>query len=527
MKIEAYAKYFNPQVTASNLSGFAAALTGAFGVTAASTGEALKTFTALNNVGGIVAGGGGNNNQSGFPKLFVNILLFDRNYNLVDAAWQQIDGGEQPVGNGTKLPHDYMSAEMTAKEAGFAYLYFSNENASLIEFYIDDVTMSYTPGNVIQYNEFYNHGLQTANSWTRDNTTGNNYLANGGTEFNATSSLYDLDYRNYDPVLGRMNQVDPLASKFASHTPYNYAFNDPVFFNDPSGAAPLPGEPDFVGWRRPETYGVYFAGNMNLNNGGGTMGGFTSLYDMIWAGGFGNIGGIALGNQSMYDYYSMGNDQYVEKYSEKVYQSGSSHALSETSLWSPWGGDEIRPGKYSGAWTSFNMGLLASIVFHNYQIRTSTSNYGCPTCLDPSTVGKNAGLTYPGPNNPMTYPDENGKRRPDYTTVPKYLSEYPAIGHDRRYDNLKISGFWGLVSDTRAIGADWQFVKEEYELALTAYYDPVTRMQGAFFGTILGGLALGKTVVEIMKGPQGGIETIMWYNYSNSGVTNIPTKTGK
>ncbi len=80
--------------------------------------------------------------------------------------------------------------------------------------------------------------MQTANSWTRDGATGNNFLANGGTEFNATSNLYDLDYRNYDPVLGRMNGVDPMAAKYASLTPYNYSFNDPVSFTDPNGADP-------------------------------------------------------------------------------------------------------------------------------------------------------------------------------------------------------------------------------------------------------------------------------------------------
>jgi hypothetical protein len=39
------------------------------------------------------------------------------------------------VGNATKLPHDYMSAELTAKEAGFAYVYISHENATLVEGY--------------------------------------------------------------------------------------------------------------------------------------------------------------------------------------------------------------------------------------------------------------------------------------------------------------------------------------------------------------------------------------------------------
>ena len=81
-------------------------------------------------------------------------------------------------------------------------------------------------------------GLQTANSWTRDNITANNFLANGGTELNPTSSLYDLEFRNYDPILGRMNQVDPMASRYASYTPYNYSFNSPVVWNDVNGADP-------------------------------------------------------------------------------------------------------------------------------------------------------------------------------------------------------------------------------------------------------------------------------------------------
>jgi RHS repeat-associated protein len=124
-------------------------------------------------------------------------------------------------------------------------VYISNENAILADVYFacpafggDDVTMTYTKGNVIQYNEYYPFGMQTANSWTRENTTGNNFLANGGTELNTTSNLYDLAYRNYDPVLGRMNGVDPMASKYSSLTPYNFSFNDPVTFADPSGADP-------------------------------------------------------------------------------------------------------------------------------------------------------------------------------------------------------------------------------------------------------------------------------------------------
>ncbi len=53
-----------------------------------------------------------------------------------------------------------------------------------------------------------------------------------------STRVYDLFFRNYDPAIGRMHQVDPVAAKYASLTPYNYSFNNPAGFSDPSGADP-------------------------------------------------------------------------------------------------------------------------------------------------------------------------------------------------------------------------------------------------------------------------------------------------
>ena len=70
----------------------------------------------------------------------------------------------------------------------------------------------------------------------------NKYRFNGGNElqnkeFSDGSGLeaYDASFRMYDQQIGHFWQIDPLADLNENSSPYSFAYNRPINYNDPSG----------------------------------------------------------------------------------------------------------------------------------------------------------------------------------------------------------------------------------------------------------------------------------------------------
>ncbi len=127
---------------------------------------------------------------------------------------------------------------------GFSYIYQYMD-------YLGNVRLSYQdadndgsidPANeIIEENNYYPFGLEHKGYNNIVNGTENNYQTFMGKEHQQELGLetYDFGARNYDPALGRWMNLDPLAEQMRRHSPYNFAFDNPIRFIDPDGMAPF------------------------------------------------------------------------------------------------------------------------------------------------------------------------------------------------------------------------------------------------------------------------------------------------
>jgi RHS repeat-associated protein len=236
VNISAYAKYTTSTSNNTVINNLVAMVTGTFGIVSGET-----SYTALgSNLPGISSG---ITRSTGAPKAYLIYILFKSDYSgVAQVGFAKVSNlalnAFQKLSLNLTIPSDY--------DGGYLYTYVVNESkiSNTTSVYFDDVSVRHWQTaqalQVAQVNEYYPFGLAiNPLAYNRNSVGKNDYLYNGK-ELQDDFGLGWEDYgaRMYDPALGRWSSVDPMAEKMRRHSPYNYAFDNPVMFIDPDGMEP-------------------------------------------------------------------------------------------------------------------------------------------------------------------------------------------------------------------------------------------------------------------------------------------------
>lgn len=321
---------------------------------------------------------------------------------------------------------------------------------------------------LLEENNYYPFGLK--HEGYNDYYEKSNYQYKyNGKELQETG-MYDYGARMYMPDIGRWGVVDPLAETSRRWSTYTYAYNNPIRFIDPDG-----------------------------------------MQNEDW---------VKLGSQVFYDASIKSQAAATATYGDTAQHLGEGSKVT-TSV----------NGEVDSQYTLHNDGTASDMAGNTIDNTKDITTKGgttifsnCSDCLNPGTLNKNLlGLTYPGGDNPKTYGGDYS-----YAFSPSFRSEYPAIGHDRRYDNLGTAGASGLLTDTRAIGADYRFVAEELSISVNPFIGTKDRLAAGALGVGLGVAALPKTISALSTNKLGVagamLEIYLYYRASSQNVTNTPSK---
>lgn len=172
------------------------------------------------------------------PKAYLNILFFDEQFKFVSLNSESVQVTTK--GSGQQLQRISSNAK-EAPQNGYVYIYISNESNNLV--YFDNLQISHERGRILEETHYYAFGLTMAGISSKAlGKMVNSFKFNGGTEHvdDLSVYLYATENRGYDAQIGRFGQIDPMADWYVGWSPYNFALDNPIYWNDPSGLEPDP-----------------------------------------------------------------------------------------------------------------------------------------------------------------------------------------------------------------------------------------------------------------------------------------------
>ncbi len=233
----------------------------------------------------------------------------------------------------------YVSAVSSGEGYQYNYVYQYKDHLGNVRLSYGRDTQSPFAVRILEENHYYPYGLKHTNynldlNAYRSDTdgrvvlTGNEISSDMVNKYKFSNreyqdelglNTYAMDFRQYDPSIGRFNSMDALSERNYSSSPFAFAHNNPIYWTDPSGLDGIPGwimsifnnsGTGTTNWSN-DGGGTFSTQNNNLGSGGmvdTATGGFTAFESLaevtVYANSHGRWDSSAIGTIQSHVYWT-------------------------------------------------------------------------------------------------------------------------------------------------------------------------------------------------------------------------------